>query len=254
MSRSALKDIIELKKKEVEQLRRANLTSNLDFPQRHRLRDALREDRLSLIAEVKKASPSKGIIRAEFDPVKIAMQFEEKGARAVSVLTEQHYFLGAPDYLTAIAHAIQLPILRKDFIIDPIQIKETVAMGANAVLLICSILSSTQLQELYAAAIHAHLDVLVEVHDEDELAMAHDVDAEIIGINNRNLKTFQTDSNWAETVILKDKESNPERLYVAESGYSNSDQLASLDNSGVHGVLIGEGLATHPELLDYFNA
>ena len=148
--------------------------------------------RPAVIAEVKKASPSKGLIREDFDPVDIARRYEGAGASALSVLTDQDFFQGHEDYLRAARNAVSLPVLRKDFIIDPWQVFETRAMGADAVLLIVAALSDAQLDQLYHAAQRAGCDVLVEVHTADELARALKLNIELIGINNRDLHTFDT--------------------------------------------------------------
>ena len=150
------------------------------------------EHRPAVIAEIKKASPSKGVIREDFDPVDIARRYQEAGASALSVLTDEEFFQGHEDYLRAARNAVTLPVLRKDFMIDPWQIFQSRAMGADAVLLIVAALSDAQLDELYHAAQRAGCDVLVEVHSGEELERAMKLNIELVGINNRDLRTFET--------------------------------------------------------------
>ncbi|MBT5855846.1 indole-3-glycerol phosphate synthase TrpC [bacterium] len=221
------------------------------------LLDSLAKPGLSLISEVKKASPSKGVIRKEFDPVSIAQTFEMNGASALSVLTEPRYFQGSPDHLRSIRKSVLLPILRKDFILDAIQIPESRAMGASAILLIVAILSDTQIQQFILLANKLSLDVLVEVHDESEVARVIQLNVNgrfAIGINNRNLKTFDIDLVTAPVLkeVLRSK--GYEGLIVAESGYSSIDELEILEKEGFDGVLVGEGLARHPDILTYFDS
>ncbi len=189
------------------------------------------------IAEVKKASPSRGIIREDFDALKIAKIYEKNQAAAISVLTEDKYFLGKPAYLRDISDAVRVPTLMKDFIIHEHQIYEASVCGASAVLLIVAILSNEELNRLMSTAHKLGLDCLVEVHDEDELKRALAVDAEIIGINNRNLHSFVVDKETSERLapmIPKGK------VIVAESGLDSFDDIKRLRKLGVHAVLIGE--------------
>ena len=214
---------------------------------------ALLNQGLSLIAEVKKASPSKGVIRSDFEPVQIAKEFERQGASAVSVLTEKHFFLGDPTYLTEIVEQVNLPVLRKDFILDPIQVYETVVMGADAFLLIAALLSKEDLQRLYKLGRSLGLSVLIELHDLSDCAKLEGMmDVPLLGINNRNLKTFDT----CLKTVPKLKEflcsSGYEGGIVAESGYHSRQNLEELDVLGVDAVLIGEGLATFPDLILFF--
>ena len=190
-----------------------------------------------LIAEVKKASPSKGIIRPDFNPIAIAEAYETAGAAAISVLTEEEFFLGANEYLKQIRQSVVLPLLRKDFIVDECQIYESRLIGSDAVLLITAVLEKNQLAEYILIARSLGLAALVEVHDADELNMAIAVNADIIGINNRNLRTFETD--LSVTFTLSDK--IPEGIVkVSESGISGQEEVNALAEQGIDAVLVGE--------------
>ncbi|WP_028561284.1 indole-3-glycerol phosphate synthase TrpC [Paenibacillus pinihumi] len=193
---------------------------------------------MGLIAEVKKASPSKGLIRADFDPVKLASLYESHGADCISVLTDTDFFQGSNDYLTQVRQQVKVPLLRKDFIIDYRQIYEARVIGADAVLLIAAILTSSQLSEYYDLAKTLGMDVLVEVHDREELEMVLDIDkATLIGVNNRNLKTFVTDIRTTEQLIGMMPKS---ATVISESGISGPDEITYLQGIGAHGVLVGE--------------
>ena len=194
---------------------------------------------IAIMAEVKKASPSKGIIRADFDALGIAKIYAENGAAALSVLTDEKFFGGSADDLTRISHAVGRPILRKDFTIDPYQICEARALGASAVLLIVSILTPGELSSFLATSRALGLDALVEVHDKEELTVALDAGAEIIGINNRNLKTFETslDTTYALIPHIPDGV-----LKISESGIDTREDVASVKDAGADAVLVGESL------------
>lgn len=192
---------------------------------------------MGLIAEVKKASPSKGLIRADFDPVAIARAYEQAGADCISVLTDEEYFQGSFEYLTQVREAVRVPLLRKDFILDPIQILEARLIGADAILLIAAILNRAQLDGYAKLAKELGMDVLVEVHDAVELAMVLETDATLIGINNRNLKTFVTDLKTTEQLISSIPAG---ATIVSESGIAGPDDLKYLASVGAHALLVGE--------------
>jgi len=200
---------------------------------------ALSAPGISFICEVKKASPSKGVIADDFPYLEIAREYEAAGAAAVSVLTEPEYFLGADSYLREISSAISIPTLRKDFIIDPYQIYEAKLLGAQAVLLICALLDRRTLQSYIRIADNITLSALVEIHNEAEAEQALEAGARIIGINNRNLKTFTVDSGLS----IRLRNNIPEHiLTVAESGVKTPEDIATLNRAKIDAVLIGESI------------
>ncbi len=208
-------------------------------PGKNRFRQALEKDELQIIAEIKKASPSKGLICAEFDPQKIAVDYEMSGAAAISVLTEPHFFQGSLEYLQLVAEQTPLPLLRKDFIVHEYQIYEAALQGASAFLLIVAALSDEELSRFLDVGARLHLDALVEVHDEYELERAVNAGAEIIGINNRDLTTFTIDRQTSLRLI----EQIPEDIVcITESGISTRTQLLEMQNAGFSAALIGEVL------------
>ncbi|BHH83519.1 indole-3-glycerol phosphate synthase TrpC [Desulforhopalus sp. 52FAK] len=205
---------------------------------------------VSVIAEVKKASPSKGVICADFDPVKIATNYEGNGAQAVSVLTDVDYFQGSLLYMMQVRDAIKLPVLRKDFIIDELQIKEAHKCGADAILLIAAILETNQMQEYKQMAAELGMDSLVEVHDEKETEKALEAGSDLIGVNNRNLKDFSMD---LETTFRLKKMIPSDIPVVSESGLKTKDDFARLRDEGIAAALIGETLmraGANSDLLD----
>lgn len=195
---------------------------------------------VALIAEVKKASPSKGIICVDFDPVRIAQEYEAAGASCLSVLTDEKFFQGSLDYLKEIRSAVKLPLLRKDFIIDERQILEAIEWGADAILLIVAILSDEQLAKFHALATEAGLAALVEVHDDAELTRALKVSPQLIGVNNRDLKTFNVD--LATTENLASKLDLKKTLLVGESGIDSRADVRRLERCGAKAILVGESL------------
>ena len=200
---------------------------------------ALKKQGISFICEVKKASPSKGIIADEFDYLKIAKDYEAAGADALSVLTEPEYFKGSDKILSDISKNVKIPILRKDFTIDSYQIYEAKTIGASAVLLICALLPTRILAEYIEIAHSLGLSALVEAHDENEIRSALEAGAKIIGVNNRNLKDFTVDIN--NSARLR-KAVPQDILYVSESGIKTRDDIAVLEQNGTNAVLIGETL------------
>lgn len=191
-----------------------------------------------LIAEVKKASPSKGIIREDFNPLEIAQIYEDGGASALSILTEEQYFLGHPDYLQAIRKKVTLPLLQKDFILDELQVYEARAWGADAILLITALLEKGQIKDYFDLASELSLAVLVEVHTEAELEKIIEW-APIIGINNRDLTSFKTD---LQTTLRLLKTIPSDRTIVSESGIHKREEVENLAEAGVDAILVGESL------------
>lgn len=202
-------------------------------------KNALRQQGIQAIAEIKKASPSAGIISRDFDPISLGIQYEQAGAAAISVLTERDFFMGSLDYLKAVGQYVSLPLLRKDFIIDPYQIYQAKYYGADCILLITRILSDEQLVEFQQLAKELHLDCLVEVHDAFELDRALKADAEIIGINNRDLTTFRV--NIENSLHLR--QVIPDGIVtVSESGIKNREHVRQLERAKFDAILIGESL------------
>lgn len=195
---------------------------------------------LGLIAEVKKASPSKGLIREHFEPVEIAKTYEQAGADAISVLTDRDYFQGSKAYLTDIRTATNLPLLRKDFIIDPIQVEESKAIGADAILLIQAILDPVQAKELFLAAKELGLEVLLEVHSIDELNTAlSNFTPDLLGVNNRDLRTFETRVEHTRQIAEHIPENVP---FISESGIVTKEDVTLVGKAGAKGILVGETL------------
>lgn len=202
-------------------------------------RKALSRPGRRVIAEVKRASPSQGVIRPDFDPVAIASGYEANGAAALSVVTEERFFSGSLRYLSDIASKVSLPVLRKDFVLDPYQLVEARSCGADAVLLIAAMLDEGALEDLHAEARSLSLDVLVEVHSEPELELALGIGASLVGINNRDLRTFRVDLGVAEALLPRVP---PQVLAVCESGIRDVEQVERLEASGGRVFLVGETL------------
>jgi indole-3-glycerol phosphate synthase len=247
-----LDTIVEQKKLEVARLPARVLAAGdlrdamLERGERRDFQAALREaTRIALIAEVKKASPSAGVICQDFDPVRLARAYEAAGASCLSVLTDEKFFQGSLDYLRQIRAAVKLPLLRKDFIIDERQILEAIEWGADAILLIVAILTDEQLKRFHTLALEAGLAALVEVHDESELERAMKISPQLIGVNNRNLKTFKVDLATTERLAAKLFPSHATRhppLLVAESGIHTRADVERLGKCGANAILVGESL------------
>lgn len=236
-----LDTIVARKLEEVAALRRRGLpeTEQPVAPPRGFLRALTDIPGVAIIAEAKKASPSKGVIQADFDPVRIARAYREGGAHCLSVLTDVDFFQGSLDYIPLVRTAVPLPVLRKDFVIDPLQIKEARAVGADAVLLIAAILTTSQLLEFRLLAESLGLDVLVEVHDERELESALVAESRLIGINNRNLNDFTVSLETTFRLLREIPQGIP---VVSESGITTSADMKRLREAGVTAALIGESL------------
>lgn len=241
-----LKKILARKREEITErsqtISLADLREQAERSSRCRgFRDALQEkidDGLAaVIAEVKKASPSKGVLREDFDPTAIAQSYERGGAACLSVLTDADFFQGAETYLQQARAACLLPVIRKDFIIDEYQVVEARAIGADCILLIASALDDVQMKELHAAAVELGMDVLVEVHDADELERAILLDANMIGVNNRNLRTFDTDLHTTINLLPQVPMGT---LLVTESGIHTPDDVALMRDNNIHAFLVGE--------------
>lgn len=201
--------------------------------------ETLQKDGVSFICEVKKASPSRGIISKDFPYMDIAREYERAGADCISVLTESKYFLGNDRYLSDIRKAVNLPLIRKDFIVDTYQIYQAKVIGANAVLLICSLMNVEFLEECIGTCNKLGISALVEVHSEDEVQMAIRAGARMIGVNNRNLKDFSVDVH--NSIRLR-KLVPKEMVFIAESGIRTRDDIKALEKEGVNAVLVGESL------------
>jgi len=231
-----LQEILEHKKQEV---------LNKKKPVRS-FYEVLQKNNFSLIAEVKKASPSKGIIREDFDHLEIAKSYEKAGASAISVLTDERFFKGSIQYLKDIKEAVKLPVLRKDFIIDEFQVYETKMIGADIILLIVAALDKAQLKDYFDLSTELGLDVLAEAHDRQEFDAAVRVGAKIIGINNRDLKTFNV--NLATTCDIISS-GVPEGIFIiSESGIQTPDDIQKLKQCGVAGVLVGEAFVKEKDV------
>jgi len=193
----------------------------------------------AVIAEIKKASPSKGIIRDNFEPISIARSYETAGATCLSVLTDSKFFKGSNQYLVDARSAVSIPVLRKDFIIDPYQIHEARCLGADCILLIVSILDEIRLKQFSDLAISLGMDVLVEVHDEEELELALEISPALLGINNRNLRTFDVDLEVTLAMLQKVPEGT---LVITESGIHTRQDVELMNENNVYGFLVGESL------------
>ena len=248
-----LERILATKRAEVEQARAARPLAALraDAERRGNLRDfvgamrrRLAAGRPAVIAEVKKASPSKGVLRADFDPAAIARSYAANGAACLSVLTDRDYFQGAPEYLAQARDASGLPALRKDFVVDAYQVVEARAMGADAILLIAAALDDAQLREFEALAHTLGMAVLVEVHDAPELERALQMSTPLVGINNRNLRTFETTLDTTLSLLARIP---GDRIVVTESGILAPADVARMRAAGVNAFLVGEAFMRAPD-------
>ncbi len=246
-----LDTIIENKKEEVHRQKKAvpvtrliDLSQNLPAPRSFcNCLDA--QTTVAIIAEIKRASPSAGLLRADFDPVFIAQSYEKNGASALSILTDERFFKGKLEYINHVRQHVEIPILRKDFIIDPYQVVEARAFGADVILLIMGALSKAQCLELVATAHELNLGTLVEVHCREELNTALSCDFRVIGINNRNLRTLEVDLNTTERLLAH----IPGQVkVVSESGIKNKKEIERLGQLGVDAVLIGESLMRQSDI------
>ncbi len=213
--------------------------SKLDINDEFPFKKALKDPEIAIIAEVKKASPSKGLIAEDFDYIEIAKDYEQAGASAISVLTEPYFFQGSNDFLKEISENVSIPILRKDFTIDEYMIYEAKLLGASAILLIVSILDANQLKEYLDLAHELGLSAIVETHDADEIRTAMDAGAGIIGVNNRNLADFTVDIN--NSINLR-RLVNEDIIFISESGIKTKEDVSRLKENNVDAVLIGETL------------
>lgn len=244
-----LEEILDNKRREVARLKKTMPMDRLaDKPGYARkclsLRKALNNEGIAIIAEIKKASPSKSVIRADFNPVKIAREYVEGGAAALSILTDRRFFQGDIYYLTDVRPSVPIPILRKDFIIDSYQLTEAKAFGADAILLIASVLETERLRELHVEATELGLECLVEVHDERDLNIFDSIGISLVGINNRNLSNFSVDVGTTMRIasLLP-----PGVTVVSESGISSRADIENLAQHGIRAVLIGESLMRSPQ-------
>jgi indole-3-glycerol phosphate synthase len=235
-----LERIVAVKRAEIAAAQRAVSHEELKKTKTSPVRDfvaALRAKRPAVIAEIKKASPSRGVLREEFDPAAIARSYEKAGAACLSVLTDREFFKGSAADLQAARSACSLPVLRKDFVIDPYQVQESRAMGADCILLIAACLGTGEMQELERMAHATGMAVLVEVHDAEELERALTLRTPLLGINNRNLRTFET---RLETTLQLLERVPPDRLVVTESGILAAADVKRMRSAGVNAFLVGE--------------
>lgn len=249
-----LKNILEHKKVEVASSKAALPFSELrsrtcDLPATLGFKAALLQtseaSKTAVIAEVKKGSPSKGVIRADFDPLEIAAIYTENGAACLSILTDSRYFMGELGYIAAIRKVVKIPLLRKDFIYDPYQIYEARVAGADAILLIAAMLEISMVKDLASLSLELGLDVLLEVHDEREMDAALQTECKLVGINNRNLRTFETTLDTTERL---GKLVPPDRFIVAESGINSRNDVLRLSRAGARAFLVGESLMREADI------
>ncbi len=250
---TVLKKIIQRKHEEVQNAKQ--LCSESELLKQVALQDSTRgfakalssrieQNQNAVIAEIKKASPSKGVIREDFDPESIAVSYERAGAACLSVLTDRDYFQGHDRYMQAARAATALPVIRKDFMVDSYQITESRALGADCVLLIVAALSRSQLHDLHQQAVELGLDVLIEVHDADEMALALEIDNPLVGINNRNLHTFDVSLQTTFDLL---KQVPKGRHVITESGIFTASDVAQMHEQNIYGFLVGESFMRAPD-------
>ena len=248
-----LKKIVARKREEIaESIMRLpiekmiELANNADAPRGffNSLNKKAKEHQSGIIAEIKKASPSKGVLRENFEPVEIAQSYEDGGASCLSILTDRDFFQGDPLYLIKARASVSIPVIRKDFIIEPYQVYESRAMGADCILLIVSCLNDDEMKHLSDLAISLNMDVLVEAHDLDELRRALKLDLPMIGINNRNLRNFEVS---LQTTIDLLSEISDDKLVITESGITSRDDVELMHKNKVYGFLIGEAFMRHSD-------
>ncbi len=241
-----LDTIVERKREEVAALKKKGIQppDTVIDPPRGFMQALIDAPGVAIIAEAKKASPSKGVIAPDFDPVQIAVNYKQGGAHAMSVLTDVDFFQGSIEYIPLVRNSVDLPVLRKEFIIDSLQIEEAVAFGADAILLIAAILDTTELREFRLQAEESGLDVLVEVHNEPELEKTLTAGSRLIGINNRNLNDFTVD---LATTFRLQRQIPAEIPLVSESGISSREDMLHLREAGITAALIGESLMRSSE-------
>jgi len=249
---NVLQEIVEHKRSELKEVKkRFNIPELIREAEKRKVPfdflGALKRKGINVIAELKKASPSKGVIREDFNPVEIAKSYERGGAAAISVLTEKKFFKGSPKYLIEVAESVNLPVLRKDFIIDEFQIYGAKVLKASSFLLIVSILSDSQLRDFIQLGRELGMEPLVETHDEKEVERALKAEAEIIGINNRDLRTFEVSISTTLRLLPLVKEEG--KVVVSESGIKGREDILKLKNAGVDAFLVGEALmrSSNPE-------
>lgn len=246
-----LDKIIQQKEIEVASFKRGVTLPKRNIPI-HSFMNGLNDTHMNIISEIKRASPSKGMINEHVDPVQQAEQYVANGAQAISVLTDETFFKGSMDDLKAVAERVNVPVLCKDFIIDSVQIDIAKAYGASMILLIVSALDVSTLKSLYAYAKESGLEVLVEVHNEEEMQQAIELDSSIIGINNRDLKSFNVDLK--NTGRLADLVKNKETILISESGIKSREDVIEVESLGADAILIGETLMRADSLTEAFQS
>ncbi len=252
---SILQNIVKEKRERIEAQKKAVSIEVLKekvkgIPERISFKKALESKGVNIVAEIKRATPSLGIISKDFDPARIAKEYEAGGAKAISVLTEEKYFLGDMSHISVVRTNTKLPILNKDFISDPYQIYQGAIAGADAVLLIAAILDREALKDLLNLSKNLGMDSLVEVHTEEDLKKALDAGAEIIGINNRNLETFEVDLDTSKKLFPKVPKG---KIVIAESGIETSKDIKGLKDIGINSFLIGNTLMTSRDIKKTLN-